>query len=514
MFDPIAKRLASERGIALAVTLVSLVVVLVLGLAVLQNSVSGLRTSGNDRQLKTAVALAEAGAEYTRETIRTQLRAGQTLDQLLSRAANSGTLVDSTTLAGFGGTSATSNGTSNRPVVATRPFGSGNFQVFLTNDLLEGGSPSTSVTKITDSNGRIMVTSFAGPAQSLAVAQAQLALYQNFLPGMNLPALITMPGPDVNFQSFASNARLVYGYPPGQPNGPSCYPTIAVSTNAAKAKVDSIMCTPGNCSSGQYTSCGAFGGTYSCPTNGNGHGNGNGNGNGNGTSAINPSTENFFDTTSVANPYNPYYPPDGDGPHTALLPGNPCLTKVSYLQQLVTSVRNFARSNPAEACYSPTQTCTSPYGTTSSPQVTVVDGDFTMRGNESGAGILLVTGKLTFSGTPTYKGVILVIGAGNFEQNGAGNGTISGGMLIANTNTPYVPPNAPAGHACEASCVLNESCTDAASYGSASCHCYAGVPTYNINGGGNSEFYYSTDAIQHYAAGIMPLDLVSMRLMH
>jgi hypothetical protein len=117
--------------------------------------------------------------------------------------------------------------------------------------------------------------------------------------------------------------------------------------------------------------------------------------------------------------------------------------------------------------------------------IVAINGDFTLKGTESGVGILLVTGKLTFSGTPDYTGLVLVIGQGNFEQNGAGNGTVRGAMLVANTNTPWV--------------------------GNAQ---YVGIPTYNINGGGNSESYYDAGALTRYAAGSMPLQVLTFRFLH
>jgi len=473
---------------AFVVTLIALAVVLVLGLAVIQNSVSGLRQSGNDSTSKTAAAIAESGGEYAREHIRTRLYGGQTINQLLSAAANGGTLVNATTLAGFGHTTATSNDTNNLPLVASQSFGNGNFQVFLTNDLLEGGTPAQSVVKTTDSNNRVMITSFAGRAGATSVVQEQLGLFDAFLPGWNLPGIINLPGPDVNFQSFASNARFVYGYARGDQNKTGlayCHPTIAVTTNAAKAKIDSVMCTPGNASTGQYLSCGAFASPVaSCDTTNKGN---------NGVSTgvdFNPTTENFLATAD--NPYEL----DKSVVYTPIQAGDRRLTQVSYLTWLRSQV-----VQSANYC-TPTTACSSPYGTTADPKIVAINGDFTLQGNESGAGILLVTGKLTFSGTPDYKGVVLVIGQGNFEQNGAGNGTFKGAMLIANIDAAW-----PA-----ASCVpLPSSCQPNAA---GECPCYAGIPTYNINGGGNSESYYDADVLTRYGAGSMPLQLLTFRFLH
>lgn len=103
------------------------------------------------------------------------------------------------------------------------------------------------------------------------------------------------------------------------------------------------------------------------------------------------------------------------------------------------------------------------------PVVNVVNGDVTLTG-ASGAGILVVTGNLTLSGAFSYDGIILVIGKGNVTQNGAGNGTVNGAMLVANLYdnsgklipTGASPQNPP------------------------------GVPTINWNGGGNATFQYDS----------------------
>jgi len=52
-----------------------------------------------------------------------------------------------------------------------------------------------------------------------------------------------------------------------------------------------------------------------------------------------------------------------------------------------------------------------------------------------GAGIILVEGDLTVNGYPSYNGAILVIGTGQMHVTGGGNGTINGGIFVANTST-------------------------------------------------------------------------------
>ena len=88
-----------ERGMAMIITVLALMVLLVLGIGLLQNSVASVRVAGNDRTTKAALTIAIAGAEEARETLRVQAKAGQTLSQELTTAANGSTLVNATRVA-------------------------------------------------------------------------------------------------------------------------------------------------------------------------------------------------------------------------------------------------------------------------------------------------------------------------------------------------------------------------------------------------------------------------------
>lgn len=110
------------------------------------------------------------------------------------------------------------------------------------------------------------------------------------------------------------------------------------------------------------------------------------------------------------------------------------LTSVDGLQALVQSITAAAGPNVYTSPATPTS-----MGTTTNPVINVVNGDFSMGGGGSGAGILLVTGTLTLSGNPGFNGIILVIGKGNVQKNGGGNGTLDGALFVANmyTDTSY-----------------------------------------------------------------------------
>ena len=140
------------------------------------------------------------------------------------------------------------------------------------------------------------------------------------------------------------------------------------------------------------------------------------------------------------------------------------LSTVGGLQNLVSTVTlvagnqgNVYGNNPASILHP---------GTNANPQMNVVNGDLTLGGGWSGAGVLLVTGNVTFSGNPSYNGLILVIGKGSVTKNGGGNGTINGSMLVANlyaANGTLLPANSA-----------------------------PGIPTFNWNGGGNVSWNYDS----------------------
>jgi Tfp pilus assembly protein PilX len=400
-----------ERGMALVVTLLALVVLLVVGVGVLQTSVGGLRVSTNDRMSKSALTVAESGIEYGREQLRTQLKNGPTtLSQKLTQAANGGTLVNATRFSAFNGSTGLSNYTTNLALISPTQFRTGSFQVFLTNDRCETEvgnvcvNQSASVRSTADTNNKIMLTSLGtGPGGSLAAVQQQLKVFSAFSAGPNMPATVVLPGPNVDFVPFTSNAAAVKGCDLTTGKG---YPTIAVSSQAALANALSFFNPSGKGKyKDKYDDCSPMG-----------------------SGAAN-SFENFLPSTPGSNP-NPYEPTTSNNP---LVPGDPRLVEVAYLKNLVDTIKSVAD-------YTSTGAAITTLGTPSAPVIAVIDnpgGEVQYSGNPTGYGILLVTGKLTFRGTPSYTGLILCIGDGDFEYTGNGTGTIQGSILVANINNPY-----------------------------------------------------------------------------
>jgi len=107
-------------------------------------------------------------------------------------------------------------------------------------------------------------------------------------------------------------------------------------------------------------------------------------------------------------------------------------------------------------------------GTSSAPLTTFIDNyggaAVTLGAGYQGCGLLIVTGPLITQGNTDFQGVILVLGNGTFNRDGNGNGHIDGTIIVANFD-----PNGTGGF---------------------------GTPTFSVNGGGNSDVRYDSDAIR------------------
>lgn len=103
------------------------------------------------------------------------------------------------------------------------------------------------------------------------------------------------------------------------------------------------------------------------------------------------------------------------------------LTNVDGLTTLVNNI-----TSEANAVYPMSNPAGVNLGTPAAPMINVVEGDFTLSGGTTGTGILLVTGTLTLQGNPNWNGLILVIGRGQIVKNGGGNGIVNGSIFVAN----------------------------------------------------------------------------------
>lgn len=107
-------------------------------------------------------------------------------------------------------------------------------------------------------------------------------------------------------------------------------------------------------------------------------------------------------------------------------------------------------------------------GTSGAPLTTFIDNyggaAVDLGAGYQGCGLLIVTGPLITHGNTDFEGLILVLGNGTFNRDGNGNGHIDGGIIVANFD-----PNGTGGF---------------------------GNPVFSVNGGGNSDVRYNSDAIR------------------
>jgi len=107
-------------------------------------------------------------------------------------------------------------------------------------------------------------------------------------------------------------------------------------------------------------------------------------------------------------------------------------------------------------------------GTSGAPLTTFIDNyggaAVDLGAGYQGCGLLIVTGPLITNGNTDFEGLILVLGNGSFNRDGNGNGHIDGGIIVANFD-----PHGTGGF---------------------------GSPVFSVNGGGNSDVRYNSDAIR------------------
>ena len=107
-------------------------------------------------------------------------------------------------------------------------------------------------------------------------------------------------------------------------------------------------------------------------------------------------------------------------------------------------------------------------GTSGAPLTTFIDNyggaAVDLGAGYQGCGLLIVTGPLITNGNTDFEGLILVLGNGTFNRDGNGNGHIDGGIIVANFD-----PHGTGGF---------------------------GSPVFSVNGGGNSDVRYNSDAIR------------------
>lgn len=136
-------------------------------------------------------------------------------------------------------------------------------------------------------------------------------------------------------------------------------------------------------------------------------------------------------------------------------------------------------------------------GTLGSPKTVYIEGDYTVGGGFSGAGMLWVTGELTYDGNASWYGPIYVVGKGVFLRDGGGSGFTDGAVFVANiAGADGVMWTA---DDCDGADGLDGTADDGIAPGS-----------YQNNGGGSHTSRFCRDAIQQ-AHPPQPYEILSFR---
>lgn len=121
-------------------------------------------------------------------------------------------------------------------------------------------------------------------------------------------------------------------------------------------------------------------------------------------------------------------------------------------------------------------------GTPGNPRIVYIEGDYTLPGGFNGAGLLFVTGTLNMHGSANWYGTIFIVGDGTMIRSGAGNGDISGAILVADVSGP--DRNLWTGDDCVGEDGILGTVDDGVAIG-----------TYHVSGSGTAETAYCSSAI-------------------
>jgi len=315
------------------------------------------------------------------------------------------------------------------PLLTTLLPDGGGYAAFLSNDSADVATP------LLDSNKRVLLTGVgAGTDRSFEIVQAIVEIKEVF-PSFP-PATITILGPNPVFTGGNSNAKKYIGDDCDGSGGIAGFNVPVVGT--VGTEITTGMPQP--------SSYETDGGTYT----------------GYDTTADVTDPGSIGDTGSTVDTIDP-----------SMLD---CL----QLKEMVESMRDYADM----VCYPPAA-CAIP--ASSSSRVVMIDGDWVLGAPVNEEGMLLVTGTLTMHGAADWSGLIMVIGEGQFLRNGAGNGEILGGVMVADIAGP------------DNIYGTVDDCTGGvAGYDSA---------TFDESGGGTGDTIYCTASLD-FARPLVPYDII------
>lgn len=371
----------SEQGSALVMAIFVLVLLGAMGIVLLSLSNNEQLSSQASIESKQLFFLSEAGIEDGRRTLWIANNA----------SANTVSLTDElTALSGDGVldfdpdnlqpvfTSGVLTGLTgmndDTPVRGITKLADGWYAAFVTNDPVDG------VTNPVDTNDRVMITGVGFKANGRReVSQAIVHRRDAFA---TLPATITILGPTPVFEGGKSNRKFYTGDDYGShcPGGVSGeVPVVGVFGSGEETAAAAGIDKPENYTTG-------FSPTLA------------------GTDTV----DNLLDDPSL----------------------DPLWTDCEQLVDLAQIIKY------AADLIGNSSTPYSSLGTPGSPKVVFIDGDYEIKGSGSYGGLLWVSGNLTLAGTVDWQGPVWTVGKGDFYRLGAGNGDISGGLVVADVAGP------------------------------------------------------------------------------
>lgn len=368
----------NERGSALVMAVFVLVLLTAMGAALLFVSEGEMKTGQVDLRSKAVFYVSEAGLEDGRETLRVVNLSGATaalrgsFNDELASAAGPNAVID------FDPATLQPVFDANGDVTGYSGYGD---DVPLKSMTAFGqGRYAAFLTNdavdggasLTDSNDRVMITAI-GAGPHYSSETVQAIVERDSFPAM--PATITLIGPLPDFDGGNSNAKKYMGDDCGGSGIPGlAVPVVGVIGGAAESSAETGVRKPNS-----YTSAGLKGVDTVTDING----------------SIDPSWKDCDDLHDLAR----------------------------RVRAAADVVGNSSTPNSA-------------LGTTLSRKMVYIEGDYTVGGGLSGAGMLWVTGTLTFNGNASWAGTIFTVGEGNFQRSGGGNGVISGAQFVANISGP------------------------------------------------------------------------------
>jgi len=455
----------AARGSALLIAVFVLVLVAGTGVTLLFLARTESKMGLADQDSKKAFYMAEAGLEDGRMTLFNVNGKDDFSDDLLAAAGGTANDIDfdPALVASIYDTDGAFTGFTGYdddvPLRDPTAFQDGWYAAFLTNDHSEGRDTTA------DLNQRVMLTGVGVvPGRSEEIVEAVIRK-RNLFPSVP-PATITMVGPNPEFFSGNSNTKEYIGDDcvGGDPN--LYVPVVGlIGSDAELAAEAGIEANP-DFISDTYTR-----------------------------------EDTFADLTDATEPTNnvPIDPTWTD-----------CESLLGFIEDAVEIADNKCRGTLACSPTTPCGDC-DPTNTTAS-SVTVVDGDYRVQGNLSGHGLLIVTGIAEFGGNIDWDGLIFVVGDGKFRISGAGNGTISGGLFLADV----AGPDDVYGNVCTGSgarCFASGDCPSGQSCRPSDDNCTGGVDgfdnaTYDERGGGNSGTVYCSTSLED-SNPPRPYDIIS-----